>query len=346
MFKLLNAVFAVSLLMIFTSAVASSLPVSEARHETVGVEHRLDGVVEAVNQATVSAQTNGRIIELPFDVDDFVEKGEVIVRFRDNEQRARFDRAQASLSEAEARHAEAETQFKRVQEIYAQKLVSKAELDRAEANFNAAKARLAAAKAAVEEAREQLEQTVVRAPYSGIVVERHVQLGELANPGTPLMTGLSLEHLRVVTDLPQNLITDVRNQPRATVYLPDGESISSESLRIFPYAHANTHTFRVRVNLPEGRHGVYPGMLLKVGFEGERNERLLVPASAIARRGELSAVYVLSPQDELQFRQVRIGNERNNVVEILAGLEAGERVVTDPVAAAVAIKDNAKGSAQ
>ena len=346
MFKLLNAVFAVSLLTNFASAGASSLPVSEARLETVGVEHRLDGVVEAVNQATVSAQTSGRIIELPFDVDDFVEKGEVIVRFRDNEQRARFDRAQASLSEAEARHAEAETQFKRLQEIYTQKLVSKAELDRAEADFNAANARLAAAEAAVEEAREQLEQTVVRAPYSGIVVERHVQLGELANPGTPLMTGLSLEHLRVVTDLPQSLITDVRKQPRATVYLPDGESINSESLRVFPYAQANTHTFRVRVNLPEGRHGVYPGMLLKVGFEGERNERLVVPAGAIARRGELSAVYVLSPQDELQFRQVRIGNERNGLVEILAGVEAGERVVTDPVAAAVAIKDNAKGAAQ
>lgn len=346
MSRLLKAVFAVSLLMNISSTAAANLPTVEARLEMVAAEHRLDGVVEAVNQATVSAQTSGRIIELPFDVDDFVEKGEVIVRFRDNEQRARFDRAQASLSEAEARLAEAETHFKRVQEIHAQGLVSKAALDRAEADFNAAKARLAAAKAAVEEAREQLEQTVVRAPYSGIVVERHVQLGELANLGTPLMTGLSLEHLRVVTDLPQSLIGAVRMQPRATVYLPDGTHIDSESLRIFPYAQAGTHTFRVRVNLPEGRHGVYPGMLLKVGFEGERNARLVVPAAAIARRGELSAVYVLGPLNELQFRQVRIGNERNSFVEILAGLESGEWVVTDPVAAAIAIKDHATDKAQ
>lgn len=345
MHGLLHALFTAGLLLNLSTA-AANLPVVEARLETVSAEHRLDGIVEAVNKATVSAQTSGRIVELPFDVDDFVEKGEVIVRFRDTEQRARFERTQASLDEGEARHAEAEAEFERIQEIYAQNLVSKAELDRADANFSAAKARLAAARAAVEEAREQLEQTVVRAPYNGIVVERHVQLGELANPGTPLMTGLSLEHLRVVTDLPQSLVTDVRQHPRATVYLPDGAIINSESLRIFPYAQASTHTFRVRVNLPEGRHGVYPGMLLKVGFEGEKNERLVVPASAIARRGELSAVYVLGPQDELQFRQVRIGGERNGVIEVLAGVEAGERVVADPVAAAVAIKDNAPGGTQ
>ena len=336
-------------LMMLGSA-GAELPVVEARVETVPVEHRLDGVVEAINQATVSAQTSGRITELPFDVDDYVEKGEVIVRFRDTEQRARFEGAKAALAEARARHAEAKAEFERIQGIYEQRLVSKAEMDRAQANFDAAKARLAAAEAGVKQAGEQLEQTVVRAPYSGIVVERHVQVGELATVGTPLMTGLSLEHLRVVAEVPQSLIADLRGEPSATVILPNDESLSAASLRIFPYADPATHTFRVRAELPTGQHGVYPGMLVKVAFAGERRDVLVVPADAIARRGEVSAVYVLEPDAQLHFRQVRTGGAHGDVVEVLAGLEPGERVVTDPVVAAAAWKaqreDQNQGAAE
>jgi len=320
------------------AAVAADLPTTPAHIETLAVAHRLDGVVEAINQATVSAQTSGRITELPFDVDDYVEKGEVIVRFRDNEQRARYERAQAALSEARARHAEAKAEFDRIRGIYEQRLVAKADMDRALANFEAAKARLAAAEAALTEAGEQLEQTVVRAPYSGIVVERHVQVGELATVGAPLMTGLSLEHLRVVAEVPQSLIADLRSEPSATVILPNDESLSAASLRIFPYADPATHTFRVRAELPAGQHGVYPGMLVKVAFAGERRDVLVVPAEAIARRGEVSAVYVLEPNGQLHFRQVRTGGAHGDVVEVLSGLEPGERVVTDPVVAAAAWK--------
>lgn len=345
MIRLLLAGFA-ALLLIPSTAGAAGLPTAEVLREDMVEEHRLDGVVEAINRATVSAQTSGRVIELPFDVDDYVEKGDVIVRFRDTEQRARFERAQAALNEARARQAEAEADFARIEEIWTQKLVSKAEYDRAGANRDAARARLSAAEAAAREAGEQLEQTVVRAPYSGIVVERLVQLGELASPGTPLMTGVSLEQLRVVTDLPQTLINDVREHRAANVYLPDGTAIHSDTLRIFPYAEAATHTFRVRVNLPEGQHGVYPGMLLKVGFEGEYSRSLTVPVEAIARRGELSAAYVVKPDGKLAFRQVRTGNTRNGRVEILAGLSEGERIVTDPVAAAAVIKETPTDAAQ
>lgn len=327
-------------------AMAADMPAVPARMETLSTEHRLDGVVEAVNQATVSAQTSGRITELPFDVDDYVEKGEVIVRFRENEQRARYERTQAALSEARARHAEAKAEFERIQGVYEQRLVSKADMDRAQANFEAAKARLAAAEAALTEAGEQLEQTVVRAPYSGIVVERHVQVGELATVGTPLMTGLSLEHLRVVVEVPQSLIADLRREPVANVVLPDGTTLQAASLRIFPYADAATHTFRVRIELPAGQHGVYPGMLVKAVFAGEQREALLVPEQAVARRGEVSAVYVLEGDGRLHFRQVRTGAAHDHMIEILSGLEAGENIVTDTVAAAVAWKAQREESAQ
>lgn len=315
------------------TAVAEELPTATASIEATAVQHRVDGVIEAVNQATVSSQTSGRIIELPFDVDDFVDKGEVIVRFRDTEQRARYERANASLEEARARQAEAEREFERIREIHARQLVSKAELDRAQANFDAARARLTAAQAAVREATEQLEQTVVRAPYSGIVVERHVEMGELATPGTPLMTGLSLEHLRVLAQVPQSLINDLRRDRRVQVTLPDARAIDAESLRIFPYADANTHTFRVRAELPQGQHDVYPGMLVKMTFNGAERDALVVPRAAVARRGEVSAVYLVDDEGRLHYRQVRTGREQEDRIEVLAGLDPGDRIAIDPIAA-------------
>lgn len=325
-------------------AVGAGLQTAQVERVALPAEHRLDGTVEAVNQATVSAQTSGRIVELPFDVDDFVEKGEVIVRFRDTEQRARFDRAEAALAEAKARHAEAQAEFDRVQDVYAQRLISKAEFDRARANFDAAKARLTAAEAALKEAAEQLEQTVVRAPYSGIVVERHVEMGELATVGAPLMTGLSLEHLRVVAEVPQSLIAHLRRERNARVILPDGKTVDAESLRIYPYAKPATHTFGVRVDLPPGQHGVYPGMLVKLAFDGDTDPALLIPRAALVERGEVTAVYVVEPDGALAFRQVRAGRLHDDRIEILAGLEAGERVALDPVAAAIAWKAQAGNS--
>lgn len=322
---------------------AVELPTATAALATVDKEQVVDAVIEAVNQSTVSAQTTGRIVELPYDVDDYVEKGAVIVRFRDNEQRARLERTRANLEEARARLAQAESEFERIRSVYEQGAVSKSRLDQARAEYESARARVEAAKAALGEAREQLEHTVVRAPYSGIVRQRHVEIGETATVGRPLMTGLSLEHLRAVAEVPQRHIGALREHRSARVLLPSERSVEAASLRIFPYAQEGTHTFRVRVELPEGQHGVYPGMLVKVAFVSGRERRLVVPAEAVVRRSEVTGVYVLDADERLHFRQVRAGTPlADGRVPILAGLEPGETVVTDPVAAIVALKQAAE----
>ena len=181
----------------------------------VPVEAVLEGEVEAVSQATVTAQTGGEVREILFDVDDYVEKGSVLLRMRDREQRARVEQAEARLAEAEARLAEARAEHERVRRIFERKLVARSAMDRAEAALRAAEARAEQARAALAEAREQLEHTVVRAPYSGWVTERHIEVGEIAAPGRPLLTGVSLERLRVVTHVPQRHLAAVRREMAA-----------------------------------------------------------------------------------------------------------------------------------
>lgn len=339
----ISGLAAAALLALPLVATSAELATTTVQPATIAVEHVLDGTLEAIKESTVSAQTSGRIEALPFDVDDFVEKGEVIVRIRDKEQATRVERARAGLEEARARHEEARSEYKRVRDVFEQDLVSRSALDRAKANFESAEARLESARAALEEAREQLERTVVRAPYSGIVTARHVELGETANPGQPLMTGLSLEHLRAVVNVPQRVISEVRENRRARMLLPGGESIEATEVRVFPQADAATHTFTTRVKLPEGQHGVWPGMLVKVAFAAGEEERLLVPHDAVARRSEVSGVYVVE-KDGLSFRQVRVGRKRaDGRIPVLAGLAAGEEIALDPVDAAIALKRSGDG---
>lgn len=314
---------------------AAQLDSAEATLQTRSLERVLDGKVEAVHEATVSAQTSGRVVEINYDVDDYVEKDAILLRFRDKDQRARYNAAKANYDEARA-------EFERVKDIYEKKLVAKSALDKAEA-------RLKSTKSAFEQANEELGNTRVQAPYSGIVVRRHVEVGELANVGQPLFTGISLELLRVSVDIPQDMVRVVRERQQARVLLDSNgqTSVPSEALRISPYADPQSHTFNVRVRLPEGDHGIYPGMFAKVAFVVDETQRLVIPAEAIVHRSEVTGVYVLNEQEQLQLRQIRIGERfADDMVEVLAGLEEGERVALDPVRATATYKEQWAGDAQ
>lgn len=296
-----------------------------------------DGRIEAVNQATVSAQTTGRIAELPYDVNDFVESGAVVMRLTDTEQRAALAHAQATLEEGQARYAQADQEFKRVSSMFENQTVSQARFDQAQADRAAALARLSAARSGVLTTEEQLAYTVVRAPYAGIVAERHVEIGELVSPGQALITGLSLQSLRVNVDVPQSMFHSVHTIGKAFVYVDDTR-IAAESLTFFPIADIAANTFKVRVNLPDGSATLYPGMFVKVGFVVGESHRLLVPATAVVRRSELSAVYVVN-DDIVTLRQVRLGRRYGDSIEVLAGLSEGETVAGDPVGAGIYLKD-------
>jgi RND family efflux transporter MFP subunit len=305
--------------------------------ERVPLELVWDGVVEAVNQATLSAQTSGRVVELPYDVDDFVPAGAVVVRFTDVEQQSVRKRADAQLAAAEAANRNAEADYKRIAEIYARKLVAKADLDQATARRDATRAALDSARAAVREASQQVDYTVIRAPYSGIVTARHVQVGESVRPGQPLISGLSLGQLRVNVNVPQSDIAAIRAHKQAAVILDaaSDKRVVAKNVILFPYADPQTHSFKVRLELPEQETGLNPGMTVKTAFVVGDAERLLVPVSALVQRSEVSAVYVVDDTG-VSLRQLRLGHRFGDRVEVLSGLKAGDRVATDPVEAGLA----------
>jgi len=289
----------------------------------------LDGVLEAVHESTVSAQTAGTVIKINVDVNDFVPANTVIMELDSTEASARLQQAKAQLAEAQSSLAAVSANHQRIAQLYGQQMVSKADFDRSKAALDGATSRLKLTEAGVTEAEKQLSYTKVEAPYSGIVKKRLIQLGETAQPGKPLMAGLSLDAQRVVFNIPQTMISALRDASSLDVVLPDNSQVTASHLTIFPDADQQSHTFKARADLPEKISHLYPGMLVKVKVPVATRQVMQLPASALVQRGEVFAVYVKNDNNEFALRQVRVGEISRETVEVLSGLVENETVMTD-----------------
>lgn len=296
-----------------------------------------EGVVEAVQQATLSAQTNGRVAAVERDVNDRVAAGDVLVRLSAVEQQAGVDAARAQLRAAEASATEADANYRRFANLAKDQFVSKAQLDQARMARDSATAARDAARAQLANAGQQTGYTTVRAPYAGIVATRDVEPGESVGLGQTLMTVFAPGALRIDVAVPQSEAEAIRAHPVAVVVLDDGRRIDAAAVTVFPAADASTHAMRIRVQLPALDAPPQPGLTAKVAFPAVKGAAFpRVPVSALVRRGEVTAVYVLG-DGRLSLRQVRLGDAAGDQVDVISGLKPGDRVAADPVAAQQAL---------
>lgn len=330
------------LVLILPKLALASLPfqVGKVEFSEVDQTYAAEGLVEAVKQATVSAEISGRIIELRFDVGDYVQKGMVIARIDESVVGQQLAGSQAQVAQARAVLENARAQYDRSRQLFAQKFISQAALDKASAEFKAAQAQAQASVAGAGQAAATRKFATIVAPFSGVVAARHIELGEMAQPGKPLLTGFDPKDLRVEVSVPQYKLPLVRTLARATIEIPTlSKWVKAAQITIQPSADVKTHASRVRLDLPDGLRDVYPGMFARAHFAVGRAKKILVPAIAVMRRSELTAVYVVDAKEQLQLRQVRLGEAAGEgQFEVLAGLIAGERVALDPIKAGIYLK--------
>ncbi|MDR9438620.1 MAG: efflux RND transporter periplasmic adaptor subunit [Halomonas sp.] len=309
---------------------ATAVVTRDTLHETLV----LDGLVEAVEHTTVSSQTRGRVVELPFEVGDSITAGAEILRLEDSEQRARLAQVRASLEQAEADLVDARQRFERIRAIRDQNLASEQAFDQARNRLDAARARRERSLAGVSEAEQQLTYTRVRAERDGVFTRRHVEPGEAVRPGQPLFDTLALAPLRVEAALPRRYLAHVRETPDIRVSHPEGQPLETGTLTLYPRADPASDTVRLRLRLASPGPEVLPGMLAKVAVVVSRRDALWIPAESLIQRSELRAVFVLDDEDRPRLRQVRVGIEQDGRLEVLAGLDAGERILANPDAVA------------
>ena len=306
-----------------------------------------DGVVQAVQQATLTAQTTGRVAGVGVDVNDRVTLGQVLLRLTAVEQQAGANTARAQLRAAEAAAAEAEASYRRYAALAAGQYVSRAQVDLARAARDSTAAARDAARAQLAQAGQQAEYTVIRAPFAGIVSARRVEPGESVTQGQSLMSVYAPGALRIEVQVPQSEAEAIRATNRARVVLEEGRSIDVAGVTVFPSADPATHSVAVRIALPDMPLAPRPGVTARVVFPispAGAAPALRIPAQALVQRGEVSGVYVLEA-NRIALRQVRVGRRDAEEVEIIAGIKPGEKIATDPVAAVQALTAQRKAVA-
>ncbi len=313
---------------------ATTLVTSRGAVDSVG----LDGVVQAIRQTVVAAQVAGAVVSLEVKAGDAVKAGQVLMRL---DARAAQQTAAAGLAHVQAARAAQEAavkDFERQKQLFQKNYISQAGLDRAEAQYKAAQAEATAQLAAAGAARTQSGFYVLKAPYDGIVSNVAVVLGDMAMPDRPLLTMYDPRALRVSVAVPQTVAARWKPGQGAQVELSGiaAGRVTPVKLQLLPTVDPATHTLELRLDLPSGLSGAAPGMFARAWLQlpGAADARLYVPAMAVVRRAELTAVYVLDREGRTVLRQVRLGPVRGDMLEVLAGVSAGERVLLDPQAAA------------
>jgi len=325
-------------------------PALPAPLATAVIDYRLadgevvaDGVVEAIRQATVAAQIAGRIIELRVDAGAVVTKGQILARIDEREAAQAFAASEAQVARAEADLSSARVNLERTRRLAEQKFVSAAAVDKAQADYDAGAAQLAAMKAGAGQSAAARSYATITAPFAGVVAARHAQLGDTAQPGMPLFTLYEPGRMRVVVSVPEAQLRSIRAAKVGNIELPGLEKeIGSVPVAVLPGTDARTHTGTVWMDLPAQAAEVNPGAFARVRFVfalGSAGKKLIVPAQAVAYRSEVVGVYVVDEKGGIHFRQLRLGEDagpRN--IEVLAGLQPGEKVALDPVAALSELK--------
>jgi RND family efflux transporter MFP subunit len=311
---------------------ADELPTVIAQPHAVNLTLPAESLVEAVQQATVGAQIAGRVLEVKADAGQQVKKGDVLMRIDARE-------AEEGVRAADALYANAKLNYERSKSLKNQKFLSQAAVDKAKADFDAAAANRQAAGASSSHA------TIV-SPLTGIVAARHAELGDMATPGKPLFTIYEPGSLRVTASVPQYRLKELRSVKSARVEFPELKKwVAASNVQVLPTADAATHVSQVRVTLPPTPEAT-PGMFARVHFVIGQSEKLTVPLGAVLRRGEVAAVYVMTAENRPSLRQLRLGEVVGNAeIEVLAGLASGEKVITDPVKAGIALKSAAPKAA-
>lgn len=300
----------------------AALPAATVRVQVVESKPRtatedVVGTVRAKLRSVIEAKVSGKIRELPVVPGQHVNAGDLLATIDAREVQARYDQAVAVRQQADA-------DLKRLTSLFEQKIASQADFDNAQA-----RARVAVA--AVTEAETMLGYTKVVAPFAGVITRKHADMGDLATPGKPLLELEDSTALRLEADVPEAVVGKLalgdKLPVRVTAVEKELEGVVSE---IAPAADPNSRTFLVKLDLP-GAAGVRAGQFGRVAMPVGETSALRVPAPAVVQRGQMELVFVVS-DGRAQLRLVKTGKRLGSEVELVSGVEGGEKVVIEGAA--------------
>ncbi|MFZ3088848.1 MAG: efflux RND transporter periplasmic adaptor subunit [Methylotenera sp.] len=301
----------------------------------------VEGVVEAVKTSLVAPQVSGSITALPVKAGDQVKVGQLLARIDTRLATQQAMTNQAQVAAARAQLSAARQEYERKKRLYEKQYISQAAFERAESDYKTAEAQTKAQLAQTGMASVQTNLHTITAPYAGIIAQVMTEQGGMAMPGEPLLSIYDPKELRVVINVPQSQIASIKNGAGIKVLIPAAieaeRDLIATHIAILPTADLVTNMIKVRLTLPQNLSSVSPGMFARAMLPSNLANlqgQVYVPAKTVIKRSELMAVYVVDGQGNPQLRQVRLGRRQGDNLEVVAGLQGGEKVALDPIAAA------------
>ncbi|WP_159022922.1 efflux RND transporter periplasmic adaptor subunit [Formosa sp. L2A11] len=290
------------------------------------------GKIQAKNSADLSTRIMGYVNSIPVNVGDKVRKGQLLVSINNADLQAKSAQVDAGITEATVAFNNAQKDYNRFQNLFAENSASQKELDDMTANYEMAKARLESAKQMKNEVNSQFAYSNIKAPFSGIVTSKTIEVGDMANPGMPLISVETPGLFEVIASVPENEISEIKTNTEVQVNVKSINKIIPGTVTEVSTSAKNTGgQYLVKVALNSTDVPILSGMFTTVQFpvakKASATSMILIPKSVLVTRGQLTGIYTTSQSGTAVLRWLRLGRTYGDTVEVLSGLSANESYI-------------------
>ena len=290
------------------------------------------GKIEAANSANLSTRMMGFVKKIYVKVGDKVNKGQLLIAINNSDLQAKLAQVNASITEATAAFNNAEKDYTRFKNLFADGSASQKEMDDIAAHYTMAKARLEAAKQMKNEIQAQFAYVNIRAPFNGIVTNKFIKVGDMANPGMPLLSVETPKLFQVTAMVPESEISKIKTGTKVAVLVKSlNKTIAGEVTEVSTSAQNTGGQYLVKIVLDKTNVPILSGMYATVQFPVEKTNTtspmVLVSTEALVHNGELTGVYTVSQNNTAILRWLRLGRNFGDKVEVLSGLNADEKYI-------------------
>ena len=274
------------------------------------------GVLSSKNTSVLSSKVMGRVVVLTVNEGDYVSQGKLLLKIESGEISAQEYQAQAAYNNTKL-------QFDRIKRLFDEEAATQMEMDQATLALESAKASLNAAKA-------MTSYTFITAPIAGQVMEKRINLGEMALPGQPVLKIEDNKNLRLEATIKEQDIRFVQPGKPVTVQIDalPGKEIKARIAQVVPAADIRTHSFIVKIDIPADKN-LITGMFGKAFFSTGKREVILVPKRAIVNMSGITGAYIVSSEVTAVFQMIQLGEMHGDSVEAVTGLKAGDKVIVN-----------------
>lgn len=305
---------------------AAGLATATVTLQTIPAVTEAVGTVQAEQLAAVTSRSVANILEMRVSAGQHVESGEMLVVLDGRDLRRRVEQAQDAVRSAEATLAQAQSDYQRDKPLFDQQVITPYDFEHTQTNLKTAEANLHRLQQAEQEADVNLSYTIIHSPFTGVIVDKVANVGDLAAPGKPLFTIYEQGRLWLEASVPEEMLARIHIGESVALRI-DARNRESRGkvVQIVPSSDPATRTAAVRVHLDDMRE-IVPGMFGRLLLPEAPEQLLTIPAMAVIRAGQLTMTDIVE-RGHVERRTVQLGRALGDRSEVLSGLTAGETVV-------------------